>query len=196
MIAKDRNSWRLQMKEMAARLIRWPLMRRLMVFALYLIVPRHRAGVAVVVLDGAGRILMLRHVFHPLAPWGLPGGWLGRGESPAEGALRELREETGLTAVLGPVVHTTNEGVPRHLGISYLAWVEANPAEPSPFQLSGEILEAGWFEPDELPQPMYGFVYDSIQAAVAVHRQQARLSRNEVPSEELGSLNREIVERV
>ena len=161
------------MKEMAARLIRRPFLRRLMVLGLYVIVPRHRAGVAVVVLDRDGRVLMLRHVFHPLAPWELPGGWLGRSESPAEGALRELREETGLTAVLGPVVHTTNEGVPRHLGISYVAW-----ANPGPFRLSGEILEAGWFTPDNLPQPMYGFVYDSIQAAVAVHRQQALLSKN------------------
>jgi ADP-ribose pyrophosphatase YjhB (NUDIX family) len=165
------------MKEMAARLIRLPLMRRLMVLALYVIVPRHRAGVAVVVLDSAGRVLMLRHVFHPLAPWGLPGGWLGRWESPAEGALRELREETGLTAVLGPVVHMTNEGVPRHLGISYVAWAEDSPAEPAPFKLSGEILEAGWFTLDQLPQPMYGFVYDSIQAAVAVDRQQQIVER-------------------
>jgi ADP-ribose pyrophosphatase YjhB (NUDIX family) len=176
MIAENEgmNSWRLQMKEMAARLIRLPLMRRLMVLGLYLVVPRHRAGVAVVVLDSAGQVLMLRHVFHPLAPWGLPGGWLGRRESLAEGALRELREETGLTAVLGPVVHTTHEGVPPHLGIAYLAW-----AEPGPFKLSGEIIEAGWFAPDNLPQPMYAFVYDSIQAAVAVQRQQALLSENE-----------------
>jgi ADP-ribose pyrophosphatase YjhB (NUDIX family) len=166
--AEGMNHWWLQMKEMAARLIRLPLMRRLMVLGLYVIVPRHRAGVAVVVLDRDGRVLMLRHVFHPLAPWGLPGGWLGRNESPAEGVLRELREETGLTAVLGPVVHTTNEGVPRHLGISYVAWAEAGP-----FKLSGEIIEAGWFSPDNLPKPMYGFVYDSIQAAVAVHRQQS-----------------------
>jgi len=28
--------------------------------------------------------------------WGMPGGWVERGESPAQGAARELWEETGI----------------------------------------------------------------------------------------------------
>ncbi len=62
---------------------------------------------------------MLRHVFHPAWPWGLPGGWLKRNEAPEEGALRELKEETGLTAVIGPSILVSHGDHPVHTGIAY-----------------------------------------------------------------------------
>jgi 8-oxo-dGTP pyrophosphatase MutT (NUDIX family) len=52
-------------------------------------------GVAGVILDGQGQILLVRQTY--MAGWRLPGGGIGRGE-PAEAALRrELREEVGLS---------------------------------------------------------------------------------------------------
>ena len=68
--------------------MRRPLMRKLMQLGILLTVPQQRIGVGVVVLDEIGRVLLLRHVFHPFAPWGVPGGWLHRHEDPAAGALR------------------------------------------------------------------------------------------------------------
>jgi|SRR5215475_2264006 len=56
---------------------------------------------AVMLIDRRGRLLLqLRDVEAPTWPnvWGLPGGHLEPGESPATAALRELREETGLYA--------------------------------------------------------------------------------------------------
>ena len=130
--------------------------------AVRLFVPRQRVGVALVGFNGDGKILMLHHVYHPTARWGVPGGWLNRGESPSECALRELMEETGLSAELGPVVHVSHERIPPHIGIAYVAKIE-----PGTINLSSEILDAQWFSSDDLPEPILPFVQDSINAALA-----------------------------
>lgn len=49
-------------------------------------------------LDDAGRVLLSQR--GDLGTWGLPGGRLDRGERLADAALREVREETGITAEL------------------------------------------------------------------------------------------------
>ena len=71
---------------------------------------RRSAG-RVILVDGDGRILLFegRDPSRPEAGtwWFTPGGGLEPGESPAEGAVRELAEESGLRlepGELGPVV--------------------------------------------------------------------------------------------
>jgi 8-oxo-dGTP pyrophosphatase MutT (NUDIX family) len=58
-----------------------------------------RRAARVLVLDGAGRVLLF-HGFDPARPdhryWLTPGGGLDPGETAAAGAARELAEETGL----------------------------------------------------------------------------------------------------
>jgi 8-oxo-dGTP diphosphatase len=148
-----------------ARLMRIPVLHHLMVWGVRLAVPRRRVGVALIALNGSGQILLLRHVFHPAAPWGLPGGWLNRRETPAAGALRELYEETGLTARLGPVVHVDGETKPDHIGIAYLGYIH----QPAIMKLSPEIIEAAWFDRTQLPTSLYPFVQQAIQAALQVN---------------------------
>ena len=72
---------------------------------------RPHVRAAVVVLSDRGRWLVQRRPASGLLPglWEFPGGRIERGESPEEAARRELREETGLSAVrwvpLGTVRH-------------------------------------------------------------------------------------------
>jgi ADP-ribose pyrophosphatase YjhB (NUDIX family) len=108
---------------------------------------------------------MLRHVFHPETPWGLPGGWLAAGESPADCALRELREEADLSAVLGPPAYITRDPYPDHIGIAYLGWIQPGTPTPGP-----EIMEARWFAPDSLPKPLLPFTQQAIPAALEIYR--------------------------
>ena len=54
-------------------------------------------GVAAVIIDAAGRVLLQRRSDD--GQWGLPGGAMEPGEEPAETLVREIREETALEVV-------------------------------------------------------------------------------------------------
>ncbi|MGI5379115.1 NUDIX hydrolase [Streptomyces sp. CA-251387] len=72
-------------------------------------IPGDRRLAAAVVMDDQERVLLVRRSekerFLPRV-WGVPCGKLEPGESPEDGALRELKEETGL---LGEVVRKVGE---------------------------------------------------------------------------------------
>ena len=63
-------------------------------------VVHHPGGVCVLALDGDDRVAMVRQYRFPFAEhmWELPAGKLEPGEEPLPAAMRELSEETGLSA--------------------------------------------------------------------------------------------------
>jgi ADP-ribose pyrophosphatase len=63
-------------------------------------IAHHPGGAAVVALDDAGRVCLLRQYRHAAGGWltELPAGKLDGGEPPLECAQRELAEEAGVTA--------------------------------------------------------------------------------------------------
>jgi ADP-ribose pyrophosphatase YjhB (NUDIX family) len=62
-------------------------------------------GVGAVILDGDGRVVLVKRQHEPLAgQWSLPGGALDVGETLQAGTRREVAEETGLVVDVGPVI--------------------------------------------------------------------------------------------
>jgi 8-oxo-dGTP diphosphatase len=113
-------------------------------------------GVAVLVRHGEQVLLTHRKGSHGAGTWAPPGGHLDMGESYEDCAIREVREETGVTISEPRFLAVTNdifvdEG--RHYATIWLeAQVEASEARVnSPREMS----ELGWFDWDDLPQPQF-----------------------------------------
>jgi 8-oxo-dGTP diphosphatase len=64
-----------------------------------------------VVRDDRGRLLLVRRGHEPsMGLWSLPGGRVEPGETAAEAAVREVREETGLDVEIGELLLTVPIG--------------------------------------------------------------------------------------
>src|ERR1051326_7603255 len=80
--------------------------------------PCFMVGAMALIQDDAGRILLVEHTYRRDVPWGLPGGWLKRAESPERGLAREVYEETGLRIRVDRSEEHTSE-LQSHSFISY-----------------------------------------------------------------------------
>ncbi|SRR5579875_930022 len=109
-----------------------------------MIAPKVTVGVCGVILDEQGRILLARHTYHRRYPWGPPGGLIHRREAPAAALARELREECGVEATVGPLLHAGLAAPAQHLTLSYLVTLAG---EPRPDGV--EISEFAYFTPEE-----------------------------------------------
>ena len=61
--------------------------------------------------DAAGRLLLVQRGRAPsMGLWSVPGGRVEPGETPAQAAAREVREETGLDVRIGALLATVDIG--------------------------------------------------------------------------------------
>jgi len=70
-----------------------------------------RMGVGVIVRDSSGRILLEKR--SDCGVWGLPGGRIEPGESIRQAAVREVKEETGLTVKITQLLGVYSEPAER-----------------------------------------------------------------------------------
>lgn len=92
-----------------------PPLRRL---AIRLAMPTVTLAACAVIVDGSGRVLLARHTYRP-QPWDLPGGFVGRSEQPPAALSREIREELGVQALIGPLLHANTYVPGQHLTLYY-----------------------------------------------------------------------------
>lgn len=122
-------------------------------------------GVAGVVFDEQGRVLLVRHTYRRQHPWGLPGGWVDGSERLELGLARELREETGMTIAIGEVCHVRSGYRHPQVGVYYLCEYQGGR-----FRVNAEIAEARFCALDALPKGI-------LPAQKAIVEQALRLRR-------------------
>jgi len=115
-------------------------------------VARFRVGVLGLLVREDGRVLLLEHRFRAHHPWGLPGGWLGGTEDPAEGLARELAEELDLQV---PAVDLRLLEAITPYDSPRLELFFAVPATPRSVPPNIEFLSSRWFDASELPTDMF-----------------------------------------
>lgn len=107
-------------------------------------------GVRGVVLDDAGRVLLVEHTY--VHGWWLPGGGVDRGETLEDAMARELREEAAVDPTRRPALVSIHSNEPRFRGdhvavfrIEHWRRLESTPD-------SREIRDVRFFAPDALPE--------------------------------------------
>jgi len=106
-------------------------------------------GVRAIVVDGKGRIFLVRHSY--VAGWHLPGGGVERGESLSAALARELAEEGNIAMVEAPILHGVffNSRVSRRDHVA--VFVVRAFHQDGPPKANREIVEHGFFPLDALP---------------------------------------------
>jgi ADP-ribose pyrophosphatase YjhB (NUDIX family) len=132
---------------------------------------RFSMGVAGVLFDTQSRLLLAEHVYHPLIPWGIPGGSVNTGEDPAVALAREFYEELAMRVqVLEPLLVEQTHF--RHVDVAFLCQ-----SGDVPSVSSAELLDAQWFARDTLPQ-LTNFQYRAVMRAYALFDREPRLGHD------------------
>ena len=117
-------------------------------------------GVTAVILNEHNEVLLFEHTYRSPYAWGLPSGWLEKGEDPAQGIEREVYEESHLAVRISAVLSVSAaHSVPR-IDLVYLG----SPAGGS-FQPSNEVSAAQFFAQNALP-PLMANQRGLIQLAI------------------------------
>lgn len=123
-----------------------------------------RAGVACIPIrynptEGGVQVLFLRRTgAHGAGTWSMPGGWLEYGEPSFQAALRELKEETGLTGTYIRPAGYTEDFFPdagKHCVTLWHRAIVPPGSEPVLTELD-RVTEFRWVSPTgPFPEPLF-----------------------------------------
>jgi ADP-ribose pyrophosphatase YjhB (NUDIX family) len=119
--------------------------------------PKVVAG-TVFTLEG-GIVLLQRGVEPSLGKWVFPGGYVDRGESVQDAAVRETREESQLDVKLGPLLNVYSYRRSPNVIVVYTAKVTGGE-----LVAADESVDARIFKPEEIP--WNDLAFDSTREAL------------------------------
>lgn len=128
------------------------------------------------IIDDSGRVLLARQpdASRRLGPWILPGGGVEHAEHPEEAAVREVKEETGLSAQIRGLSEVLSDmtivGRRRRLlhNVRLIYRADLCPDQPP---LRPMVANARWFAPPQVPTlPLAPFTAAVLDRAFASER--------------------------
>lgn len=134
--------------------------------------------------DGqALKVLLVKRGREPFrGRWATPGGFLEPDEEAPQGALRELREETGLDIAevweVAPFTRPGRDPRERVISLVYMALTC-----PAPVRGGDDAAEARWFAVNALPDLAFDHAEVVLQSRIALRRRSflSPLGRNVLP---------------
>jgi mutator protein MutT len=137
-VAKVQNLISRVWRKLPARMRRWTMR---------LAHTRFTVTAGAVIFNDKGEVLLLKHRFRAGSGWGLPGGFMEKGEQPIDALRRELREEIALEVDDVKVFAARSFKKPKQVEVLFRARANAQVKSQTV-----EVERAEWFAIDALPQ--------------------------------------------
>ncbi|WP_017587559.1 NUDIX domain-containing protein [Nocardiopsis ganjiahuensis] len=135
--------------------------------------PATRGAAGALIRSAAGDVLLVKRVYAPDEPWGVPGGMMEADESPLTACRREIAEELGVSARVRAllVVDWVPALPPRTAAHQWLFRVDV---ASTGFRLPPEELSGWeWVPPARLPDHLPARVARRMLAAVSADDNQS-----------------------
>lgn len=109
--------------------------------------PKFLIGVNALIINDQNECLLFKHSYRKKTPWGLPGGYLKKGENPEDAIKREIAEESGFQVNVIDFLYADSSTLIQRVDLVYICRL----AGEQSFTISSEVIEAKFFPLDNLP---------------------------------------------
>ena len=149
----------------------------------------YRPAVGIMLFNQAGLVFVGRRIDQTVEGWQMPQGGIDEGETPAETALRELKEEVGTdkAVILREMDEWLRYDLPRHLlGVALHGRFRGQEQKWLALRFTGkdgdidiktahpEFAACKWVAMDELPGLIVSFKRDTYKKVIAAFRDLAK----------------------